>query len=70
MPWISDCDLEYSSVRRPVGGRKACIPANADMNQIVDVFRGYLKEHPEKRHLISANLAGEAFSQAFPRHQR
>ena len=34
-----------------VGGRKACIPPNADMNQIVDVFRGYRRDHPERRHL-------------------
>lgn len=49
-----------------VGGRKACIPSNADMNQVVDVFKAYLRDHPERRHLLGANLAGEAFSSAFP----
>ncbi|MET4512581.1 Rap1a/Tai family immunity protein [Bradyrhizobium sp. I1.7.5] len=49
-----------------VGGKKACIPPNVDMNQIVDVFRGYVRERPEKRHLLAANLAAEAFALAFP----
>ena len=49
-----------------VGGRRSCIPPNADMNQIVDVFRGYVRDHPEKRHLPAANLAAEAFALAFP----
>src|SRR5437899_12181946 len=44
-----------------VGGRKACIPPNADMNQMVDVFRGYRRDHPERRHLPAANLVAEAF---------
>jgi hypothetical protein len=49
-----------------VGGKKACIPPNADMKQIVDVFRNYVRDHPEKRHLLAANLAAEAFALAFP----
>lgn len=49
-----------------VGGRRACIIPNANMNQVVDVFKAYLKDHPERRHLLAANLAAEAFSQAFP----
>jgi hypothetical protein len=48
-----------------IAGRKACIP-NADMNQIVDVFKGYMRDHPEKRQLLAADLAAEAFSAAFP----
>jgi hypothetical protein len=49
-----------------VSGKKACIPPNADMNQIVDVFRSYVRGRPEKRHLLAANLAAEAFAFAFP----
>lgn len=49
-----------------VGGRKACIPPGIDMNQIVDVFRSYLRDHPERRHLLAANLAAEAFASGFP----
>jgi hypothetical protein len=49
-----------------VGRSRSCIPPNADMNQIVDVFRGYVHDHPEKRHLLAANLAAEAFALAFP----
>lgn len=49
-----------------VAGRRACVPPNADMNQIVDVFRSYMRDHPEKRHLLATNLAAEAISGAFP----
>ena len=49
-----------------LGGRKACIPPNADMNQIVDVLRAYMRDHPERRHLLAANVAAEAFGTAFP----
>jgi hypothetical protein len=36
------------------------------MNQIVDVFRSYVRGRPEKRHLLAVNLAAEAFATAFP----
>jgi Rap1a immunity proteins len=49
-----------------VNGRKACIPLNADMNQIVDLFKNYVRDHPERRHLLAANLAAETFALAFP----
>jgi Rap1a immunity proteins len=49
-----------------VNGKKACIPLNADMNQIVDLFKNYVRDHPERRHLLAANLAAEAFALAFP----
>ena len=49
-----------------VNGKKACIPRNADMNQMVDLFKNYVRDHPEKRHLLAANLAAEAFALAFP----
>jgi hypothetical protein len=49
-----------------VNGRKACIHRNADMGQMVDLFKNYVRDHPEKRHLLAANLAAEAFATAFP----
>jgi hypothetical protein len=49
-----------------VAGRRACLPPNANMNQIVDIFRAYMRDHPEKRHLLAANLAAQAFYEAFP----
>jgi hypothetical protein len=49
-----------------VNGKKACVPLNADMNQIVDLFKNYVRDHPERRHLLAANLAAEAFALAFP----
>lgn len=58
--------MNIQSTGASVAGRRSCIPPNVNMNQIVDVFREYVKGHPEKRHLVSTNLAAEAFSQAFP----
>lgn len=61
---LSVLNLQMSGAQ--VGGRKACVPANANMNQIVNVFRAYMRDHPEKRHLLAASLAAEAFAMAFP----
>jgi hypothetical protein len=36
------------------------------MNQMVDLFKTFVRDHPEKRHLLAANLAAEAFALAFP----
>jgi hypothetical protein len=35
------------------GRFKACLPANADMNQVMDIVKNFLRDHPEKRHLIA-----------------
>lgn len=48
-----------------VDREKACISPNADMNQIVDVFHLYMKNHPERRHLPAQNLVAEALASAF-----
>jgi hypothetical protein len=49
-----------------VNGFKACVPVNADMNQIVDVVKNFIHDHPEKRHLVATGLVAEAFATAFP----
>ena len=49
-----------------VNGFKACIPINADMNQIVDVVKNFIRDNPEKRHLVAVGLVAEAFARAFP----
>jgi hypothetical protein len=49
-----------------VNGFKACIPISADMNQIVDVVKNFIRDHPEKRHLIAGSLVADAFARAFP----
>jgi|tagenome__1003787_1003787.scaffolds.fasta_scaffold20728009_3 hypothetical protein len=54
---------DFQATGAAVAGHKSCISPNVNMNQIVDVFRQFIKAHPEKRHLLSANLAAEAFSQ-------
>ena len=49
-----------------VNGFKACVPVNADMNQIVDIVKTFIRDHPEKRHLFAAGLVAEALARAFP----
>jgi hypothetical protein len=46
--------------------KKACIPRNADMNQMVDLFKNHVRDQPEGRHLLAAHLAADAFALAFP----
>jgi hypothetical protein len=58
--------VDIQTLGGAVNGRKAFIPRNADMGQMVDLFKNYVREHPEKRHLLAANLAAEAFASAFP----
>jgi Rap1a immunity proteins len=58
--------IDIQSSGSAINGKKACIPRNADMGQIVDLFKNYIRDHPEKRHLLAANLAAEAFALAFP----
>ena len=49
-----------------INGKKACISRNADTGQIVDLFKNYIRDHPERRHLLAASLAAEAIALAFP----
>jgi hypothetical protein len=58
--------IDIQSSGSAVNGKKACIPRNADMNQMVDLFKNYVRDHPDRRHLLAANLAAEAFALAFP----
>lgn len=49
-----------------ISGKRACIPANSDTNQIVNVFRNYIREHPGAGHLLAAGLLADALTRAFP----
>lgn len=50
----------------PLAGQRACIPAKADGNQIVDVVTNYIRSHPDTRHLPAYVLVSRAFSASFP----
>jgi len=58
--------IDIQSSGNAVNGKKACIPQNADISQMVDLFKNYVRDHPDRRHLLAANLAAEAFALAFP----
>jgi hypothetical protein len=49
-----------------VNGYRACIPPTADMNQIVDIVKSFIRNHPEKRHFLAVGLVAASFSEAFP----
>lgn len=58
--------MDALSSGNSVNGFKACVPVNADMNQIVDLVKNFIRDHPEKRHLVAEGLVAEAFARAFP----
>lgn len=41
-------------------------PKRINVDQICDIAKKYLKEHPETRHMIAGSLLEIAFSEAFP----
>jgi len=43
-----------------------CLPAGVNARQLVDVVMLYLREHPEKRYLLAADLVATAVKQKFP----
>ena len=43
-----------------------CVPEAATFQQIVDVVKLYLVNHPERRHLNMWQLIGDAVDQAWP----
>ena len=50
----------------PVAGKRACIPASVDENQVVDIATGYIRSHPEIRHLTALAIVAQAFAASFP----
>jgi hypothetical protein len=49
-----------------INGKRACIPPNVNMNQVVDVAKSFITDHPETRHLLAAGLVADALAHAFP----
>lgn len=47
-------------------GEAFCVPEAATFQQIVDVVKLYLVNHPERRHLSGWDMIDEAVSQAWP----
>jgi len=43
-----------------------CIPKSVNSNQLTDIFRKYLTDHPEQRHMHSASIVVMSANQQFP----
>ena len=43
-----------------------CVPRNANVGQLGDVFRKELRDHPKRRHLRGATLVYVSMRDAFP----
>lgn len=43
-----------------------CIPETASSGQIRDVVLKYLRDHPERRHIIAGTLIANALADAWP----
>jgi hypothetical protein len=46
-------------------GSHACVPENSTQ-QLVDVVKRYLDQHPEQRHYSATSFAAAALAAAFP----
>lgn len=58
--------LDVLSSGAPVAGKRACVPASAEEDQVVDITTGYIRAHPEIRHLAALWIVGQAFAASFP----
>ena len=43
-----------------------CVPAGTNVGQLVNVVKLYLREHPDKRYLLAADLVATAVKEKFP----
>ena len=46
--------------------KRLCVPGAVSLQQIVNVVKQYLVEHPEKRHFIAPMIVGLAAAEAWP----
>jgi hypothetical protein len=46
--------------------RMVCIPSQVTLQQTVDVVKGDLAQHPERRHYAAASIVADALAAAFP----
>jgi hypothetical protein len=49
-----------------MGRSLVCIPASANMKQVVDIVLNDLRAHPEKRRYSAATIVGAALKESFP----
>ena len=47
-------------------GRVFCPPPDVTPRQFIDIGKGYLRDHPERRHYAAASLVISALKQKFP----
>ena len=46
--------------------KEACVPNTVSMAHLTDVVMTYLKEHPEKRNLVAAEIVAAVTTNAWP----
>jgi hypothetical protein len=51
---------------RTIAGFRWCASDRANTKQAVDIVVRYLRDNPQRRHLVAAGLVAEALSQAWP----
>ena len=47
-------------------GRVFCPPPDVTPRQFIDIGKGYLRDHPERRHYVAASLVISALKEKFP----
>ncbi len=53
----------FSETSRPT---PSCVPEGVTNNQVTEVVRKYLKDHPEELHLHAVDLVQKALNKAWP----
>ena len=43
-----------------------CLQPNVNISQMTDVFMKYIRDHPEKRHLLGTTLVSMSLEEALP----
>ena len=59
-------DAMSANLPSGVAGFHACLPANQTIQQVGDVVKRYLQDHPEERGYTAASVVAKALQQAFP----
>ena len=63
MDWLDDRALAVTAVELIL---PYCLPEEATLRQVTDVFCNYLRDTPQERHRTGPNLFDEAMEKAWP----
>ena len=63
---VEGVSLSEAQHQIPRGAQLVCAPEGNSPNQIVQIVRKYVSDHPEKEHIPMTRIATQALAGAFP----